>query len=602
MRMSQLFGKTLRQAPVEAEVESHKLLVRAGYIRQIGAGIYSYLPLGWRVIRKIEAILRDEMDGIGGQEVLMPLLNPGELWKESGRWYAIGPELVRFQDRGGRDFALAMTHEEVVTDLARREIRSYRQLPVMLYQIQTKVRDEARPRGGLIRVREFLMKDGYSFHTDAEDLDAYYPRVYDAYVRIFRRCGVEAVPVEADTGLIGGTGSHEFIQVTPVGEDTIIRCPGCGYAANAEKAVARKPRAEDTSDHGTDETKIAAKDVPSSELVHTPGAKTIEALTAFFDLPHAAFLKSVFYYSAGPAVAEDAPRQPELIIAALQGDLDVNEAKLARAVGRGDLRLANDEELRAAGIVAGFASPACVEHGAIVGGLRIRIVVDDNVPGQAFVAGGNRVDYHARNVVFGRDFAGEVVADIALAAPGHRCANCGAELQADRGIELGHTFKLGTKYSVAMQANYLDAGGQQNAIVMGCYGIGLGRLLAAVVEQHHDDHGIVWPAVIAPYQVYLCGIGLDSPEVLAAATKLEQELRAAGLEVLFDDRAEAPGVKFNDADLIGLPVRVVVSPRTLKAAAAEVRARGWKQAENVPSEQVVARVKAMLAESAAALA
>ena len=565
MRMSKLFGRTLREAPADAEIESHKLLVRAGCVRQVGAGLYSYLPLGWRVLQKVAAIVREEMDRVGGQEVLLPVLNPADLWRESGRWSTIGPELVRFADRAGRDFVLAMTAEEVVADLARREIRSFRQLPVTIYQIQTKVRDEARPRGGLIRTREFLMKDAYSLHADDADLDACYPEFYHAYERIFRRCGVDALPVEADTGAMGGSGSHEFVALTPIGEDTIIRCSGCDYAANVERAVARK-----------DSDLTLLPPFPAGEggyeAVHTPGARTIADLMAFFGLPASAFLKSVFYFAPDDAGGR-------VVVAAIRGDLDVNEAKLRAALGVSELRLATEAEVRAVGIVPGFGSPVGLKMGAV------RVVVDDSVPGRDFVAGANRESYHLRGVRLGRDFAG-TVADIAVAGAGGRCVRCGAELRAERGIELGHTFKLGTRYSAAMGATYLDASGQHRPLVMGCYGIGLGRLLAAVVERHHDEHGIAWPESLAPYRVYLCPIGLDKPGVRDAAEALYADLLAAGVEVLYDDRDEAPGVKFADADLIGVPLRAIVSARSLGSASAEVKRRGERQGTLVPLGEV----------------
>lgn len=551
--MSRLFGKTLRQAPAEAESESYRLILRAGLARQVAAGLFSYLPLGWRIIQKIATIVREEMNRIDGQEILMPVIVPAELWKESGRWFAIDETLWRIHDRTDREYVLAMTHEEVVTDLARREVRSYRQLPYMLYQIQTKVRDEPRPRGGLVRMREFTMKDAYSFHVDAADLDAFYPRVYQAYVEIYRRVGVPAVPVLADPGMIGGTGSHEFILPSDVGEAVVIRCTNCAYAANQEVAVARRP---------TFYSDVAAA-APPVEIVHTPDVKTIEDLERFFQLPPDAFLKTVVYRA-----------ERRLIAAVVVGDDEVNEIKLARAAQADGLRLANDAELDAAGIRAGFVSP--------VGLSGVEVIVDEGVTPRAYIAGANRPDFHLRNVLPGRDFPRDTIADVALVRAGQACVLCGGSLVEERGLELGHTFKLGVKYSEAMGARYLGADGRESTIVMGCFGIGLDRLLAAVVEANHDDRGLVWPASVAPYQVYLVGLNLNSSAVAEAAERLDLELLAAGVEVLYDDRDETPGVKFADADLIGLPLRVTVSARTIKQAAAELTPRRTGQSTLVP--------------------
>lgn len=553
MRFSHLFGRTLRQAPAEAETDSYKLVLRAALVRQVAAGLYSYLPLGWRVLRKIEAIIREEMDRVDGQEILMPVVNPADLWKESGRWYAIGADLVRFTDRADRDFVLAMTHEEVVTDLTRHEVNSYRQLPYMLYQIQTKVRDEPRPRGGLMRMREFVMKDAYSFHADAADLDEYYPRIYQSYLNVFRRCGLDPLPVEADPGLIGGTGSHEFILPTGTGEDTVIRCTACGYAANVDKAISVKTL--------PDEPSLAAVEPP--ELVYTPGIQTIEQLARFLNLPSTAMLKSVFYVVDGQVVA-----------VVIRGDLEVNEAKLARVLQTIHFRFATDDELRAAGVPAGYASP--------VGRQNLRVIADDSVPGRVFVAGANQPDYHLRNVLPGRDFVPEVVSDLARAEHGQACAQCGGELAAVRGIELGHTFKLGTKYSEPMGATYLAADGKEHTIVMGCYGIGVDRLLGAIVEVCHDDAGIIWPRSIAPFQVHLVALNLDNAEVARRADHLYRQLTDRGFEVLFDDRSESPGVKFADADLIGIPLRLTMSQRTLKSESVELKRRTEREFRLVP--------------------
>lgn len=568
MRISHLFGTTLRQPPSEAEMISHQLLVRAGFVRQLAAGIYSHMPLGWRVIRKIEDIIRDEMNKIGGQEMHMPSLNPAELWKETKRWYEIGPELVRFQDRMGRDMVLAMTHEEVVTDLARREIRSYRQLPIMAYHISNKVRDEPRPRAGLIRLREFLMKDAYSFHADSASLDEYYPYMYQAYLNVFKRSGVKVEPIEADPGMMGGTGSHEFMMLASAGEDSLIKCQTCGYAANVEAAATRKCVPEEE----------APQPVPPPTEVATPNVKTIDDLVKFFKLPSHCFLKMVMYNANGQPVA-----------AVIRGDLEINEAKLARILRTSDITLAGDEMLAAAGIPAGFMSP--------VGLTGVKIVVDDSVlEGRSYIAGSNQPDKHLANVVFPRDFKADVVADIALAETGHYCVQCGGLLETARGIELGHTFKLGTKYSSALGATYLDATGRERLLVMGCYGIGLDRLMAAVVEQNHDEAGIIWPVSIAPFQVHIVPLGMDDETVARTAERLYKELQSAGYEVLFDDRMESPGVKFNDADLIGVPTRITISARTLRANSVELKPRRAKDFELVPLDAVDRRLSEMLAE------
>lgn len=536
---------------------SHRLLVRGGFVRQIAAGVYTFMPLGWRVIRRIESIMREEMDRIGGQEMYMPVLAPAELWQETGRWYEIGPELVRFKDRTERDFVLAMTHEETITAIARNEIRSYRQLPFMSYHIQTKVRDEARPRGGLVRLREFIMKDAYSFHPDASDLDAFYPEIYQAYHNIFRRCGLEVIAVEADPGMMGGTGSHEFMVVSEAGEDALVTCGKCGYAANIEKAQAAKRPA----------MVLAEEDQRPIEEVSTPGIKTIDSLVEFFNLPPERFLKTVVYTMEG-----------SLILVVIRGDLDINEAKLARVLRSADLRLADEENLRAAGIVAGFVSPVGLDG--------VRVVLDDSVSRNNFIAGANKPDTHLRNVRFPRDFRAELVADIAMARAGDPCLHCGSPLQVGRGIEVGHTFKLGTKYSAAMKATYLRSNGQEATIVMGSYGIGLDRLLAAIVEQNHDEFGIIWPPSVAPYGIYLCALGMDNPQVAAEAERVYTQLMSAGYKVLFDDRLESPGVKFNDADLIGIPLRLTVSQRTLKRSSVEVRWRRTRQEKSINLENL----------------
>jgi prolyl-tRNA synthetase len=560
--MTRLFGRTLRDAPSEAESESYRLILRAGLVRQTAAGIYSYLPLGWRVVEKIATILRDEMNRVDGQEVHLPVVVPAELWKESGRWQQVDETLWRTQDRNGRDFVLAMTHEEVVTDLSRRDVRSYRQLPYVLYQIQTKVRDEPRPRGGLVRMREFLMKDAYSFHCDGADLDAYYPRIYQAYVNIYRRVEVPVVPVEADPGMIGGSGSHEFVYPSDLGEAVILRCPSCGYAANQEIARART----------ADQLEPFPGAVPPPEPVHTPNVATIAELQAFLGLPADALLKTLIYHTGR-----------ELAAAVIHGNRDVNEVKLANALGVPAVRLATDEELRLAGINRGFISPIGLSVG--------QLVVDAGVSERPYVAGANRPDYHLRNVVPGRDFALDRVADLTLVAAGASCPHCGKPLVEEQALEVGHTFKLGTKYSAAMGATFLGPDGHDAPIVMGCYGIGLDRLLAAIVQANHDERGIIWPAAVAPYPVHLVGLNLDFPEVAEAAESVYTTLGAAGVEPLFDDRPDSPGVKFADADLIGVPLRLTVSRRSLRQSSVELTVRATNQSSLVPLAEVAAAVR-----------
>ena len=555
MRMSRLFGKTLRQAPAEAESDNHKLMLRARLVEQLAAGIYSYMPLGWQVARKIEDIIRDEMDAAGSQEVHMPAIQPSELWEESGRLTTFSGLYV-LQDRRERWMVLGPTHEEVITDLARRNIQSYRDLPQMLYQIQTKFRDESRPRGGLLRVREFTMKDLYSFDADWEGLDRSYDAMVQAYLNIFRRCGVPVVPVDADSGAIGGKDSQEFLFLADIGEDTALLCESCGYAANAEKAAFRKPQA------------TAEAALPMEEFA-TPGQKTIEDLARFTGQPRARTLKAVFYM---------ADKQP--VFVAIRGDLDVNEIKLKNLLKAVELEMMDDREVHARGLVVGSASP--------VGLQGVKIIADDSaVDSPNLIAGANRPDFHLRNVNHGRDWQADTVTDIALAREGSACPRCGSPFVERRGIEMGHVFKLGTVYSERMNATYLDAEGQTKPLVMGCYGIGVGRILAACIESNHDDRGILWPAELAPYQVHLVALNMDKPGVTEQADELYRGLQGAGVRVLFDDRGESAGVKFNDADLLGMPVRVTVSPRSLERGGVEVKRRTEKDASQVTSSEAL---------------
>ncbi len=570
MRYSRSFIHTQYEVPKEAETPSHILLLRGSYIYPAAAGIYSLLPLGHRVAEKVKKIIREEMDGIDGLEVTMPVLNPAELWKATKRYFDIGQELFRIRDRRQREFVLAMTHEEIITDIAKKFLRSYRDLPVMLYQIQTKIRDEARPRAGLLRVREFQMKDAYSFHPDFDDLDRYYPRIYNAYLRVFARCGLQAVPIEADTGIMGGTGSHEFMLESVYGEDQFVVCTGCDYRANTEKAVGLKPAVDDLP-----------ADPPPMESVPTPGVKTIAQLMDFFQTTEDRFLKTVAYEADG-----------RLVLGVVRGDFNLSVTKLTNHLKAVRVELASEELLERHGLYGGFLSPV---------GLRdktVRVVVDTSVGDRTlYVAGGNAVDVHVKNVLPGRDFQVLDRADIAEVRPGDVCAQCGAgRLEIRRGIELGHTFKLGTKYTApdTMDVTYLGADGDNHRVVMGCYGIGVERLMASAVEQWHDEAGIIWPVSIAPFQVILTTLG-KSPEIDAAADSLYEEFKGRW-DVLYDDRDESPGVKLKDADLLGIPVRVVVSQRGLKQGTYEVKVRKTGEVSFYSREAVAEAVGRLLAD------
>ena len=569
MRMSRMFGPTLREAPTEADTPSHALLLRGGYIDQLMAGVYSFLPLGNRARLKIEQVIREEMDRAGGQEVRLPALQPIELWEESGRKRAMGDVLFQLRDRKDRGLALGPTHEEVITRLFKDHAQSYRDLPATLYQIQTKFRDEARPRGGLVRVREFTMKDAYSFDADDAGLDESYRAMFGAYRRIFARCGVPTIPVEADSGAIGGKGSQEFIFLTEHGEDTIVFCGSCSYAANTEKAEFIRPE--------------AVSGVPApTEVVDTPGAKTIEQLATFLGIEERQTAKAVFFM-AKPKTGDPFP-----VFAVVRGDLEVNEVKLANALGGAELRPMLDSEVEEHGIVAGYASPVGLPAG-------MRVVADVSVPDSPnLVAGANQLDRHLLNVNYARDWQAEVVADIASAQAGFGCARCGGTLGTGRGIEMGHVFRLQQVYTKSMDVTVQGADGEALRPTMGCYGIGVERILSAAVEAHHDEAGIRWPASIAPYDVLMVGIGLDRDEAVREdADRLYEELQAAGLEVLFDDRDERPGVKFNDADLIGIPIRLTVSSRNHGAGIVELKRRDAGEAESAPRAEVVARVQAI---------
>lgn len=563
MRMSSLFGKTLRQAPAEAETPSHRLLMRAGMVQQIAAGVYAYLPLALRVLQKIEAIIRQEMDREGGQEMLMPSILPIEVYQQSGRDVTMKDILFRLRDHRDREFVLGPTHEEFFVEVFKRNVRSYRDLPLLVYQIAAKFRDEPRPRGGLIRLRQFTMKDLYSFDADFAGLDASYQKMFDAYRRIFDRCGVPTVPVLADSGAMGGRDTHEFLYLTEYGEDTCLLCPNCGYAANAEVAAFIKEPA-----HCHEEPK------PLQEIP-TPGLYTIRDLAAHLRIPESKTCKAVFY------TAEYHDRT-EPVFVAIRGDMDVNEAKLRRVLEAVDVTYMSEDEAKAHGFVAGFASAV---------GLRgIKIVADDLVPQERnLVAGANKPDAHLLNVNYGRDWQADVVADVALAKEGSLCAAahgaqtlCRTPMVQRRGIEMGQVFKLGTFYSEKLGATFQDAEGRQRPAVMGSYGIGTERLLAAVIEANHDDKGIVWPRELAPCDVHIVALQMERPEVRRVAEELYAALQAEGVAVLYDDREETAGVKFNDADLLGMPLRVTASPRNLEKGSLEIKPRAAAESELIP--------------------
>jgi prolyl-tRNA synthetase len=559
MRMSTMFGRTLREAPSDVEVASHGLLLRAGFIRQLAAGIFSYLPLARRSIGKIEKILREEMDAVGGQEVSMPVVQPADVWERSGRYTATGQELVRLGDRRNREMVLAMTHEEIVAGLAASEVDSYQRLPRLVYQIQTKFRDDARPRAGLIRAREFTMKDAYSLDKDERGLDEQYRTLYKTYFRIFARCGLPAKAVGADVGIMGGTMAHEFMYLTPIGEDTILICEHCGYTANRQVAKFRKPIPE-------------AEEQRPIEKISTPGTSTIETLANSLEIPKSSTAKAVFLV----ATVEGSER---FVFAVVRGDMELNETKLANAVGASGLRPALSEEVRAVGAEPGYGSPLGVE-GAIV-------VVDDAIPASPnLVAGANEEGFHFLNVNYGRDFGADTVADIASAGDGSLCPECGAAMRAVRGVEVGNIFKLGTRYSEAFGASFLDKVGRRKPVVMGCYGIGLGRLLACIAEEHYDENGLLWPVSVAPYHVHIVAAGADE-----MAEGLYGRLVSAGVEVLYDDRNESLGAKFKDADLIGAPIRLTLTPRSLQRGGVEIKARHCSEGYVVPIQEAAAAVR-----------
>ena len=567
MRATNLYAPTLRNTPAEAEIASHQLMYRAGLIRKSAGGMYTYLPLAWRTIRKIEQIIREEMDTAGGQEIMMPILQPSELWEESGRWGAYGAEMIRVKDRHGREFCMGPTHEEMITALVRDEVRSYKQLPLMLYQIQDKFRDERRPRFGVMRSREFIMKDLYSFDKDIAGMNESYRKMSVAYTNIFTRCGLNFRAVEADSGAIGGGHSEEFTVLAPEGESRIACCDACSYAASDEKAALRP-------------IDTAAEEALPLEKVATPDAHTIAMLAEYLRIPVEKTIKAVAYQT----------EEDVLVLAFLRGDHEVNEVKLANAVGAQELRMADDAAIRAAGGCPGFMSPIGIKEGTC-------IVVDETAMRMHnAVSGANEQDFHYINVNPQRDFGSVTVTDIRLVAEGDLCPACGAgHLHIGRGIEAGQIFALGTKYSEAMGATFLDEAGKTQPLQMGCYGIGVGRTMAAAIEQNHDAHGIIWPRAIAPYEVVVVAVNAKAEEQLVYAEEIYEELRAAGVDVLLDDRRERAGVKFNDCDLIGYPVRIAIGPKTIENGTIEVKIRKSGELVNFARDTYLKGVKDMLA-------
>ncbi len=566
MRLSKMHLKTLREVPAEAEIASHVLLLRTGMIRKLVSGVYGFMPMGYRALRKIEEIIRQEMDARGAQEIHMSAVQPAELWIESGRWSAYGPELWRIKDRSGRDFCLGPTHEEIFTDVVRSDVSSYRQLPLNLYQIQTKYRDEARPRFGLMRSREFIMKDAYSFDRDYQGLDRSYENMYRAYEEIFTRCGLTFRAVEADTGAIGGSNSHEFTALSEVGESEIVYCEACDMAATIERAGFRDAPAEEEA-------------LLPLETVETPGTKTIEAVASYLGLPKEKTIKALLFVTYDPE-----GRETGYVAAFIRGDRELNKIKLVNALGipEHSLAFADEEQMgRVTGSVGGFTGP--------VGLHDCTVVVDSELQGMRnLCAGANRADHHQINVNYGRDYRGDLVTDLKLLRPQDPCPVCGAPVKQARGIEVGQVFKLGTKYSEAMGAAYKGENMADHPIVMGCYGIGVTRTLAAVVEQHHDENGIIWPMSVAPYHVIITLVSPEDPAQAALAEELYEKLIQGGGEVLLDDRKERPGVKFKDADLLGIPLRITVG-KLAKDGLVEYKLRRNAEREEMPAVDAVAR-------------
>ena len=585
MYLSRLFSQTLRESPVEAEVASHRLLLRAGYIRALASGIFTYMPLAQRAITRLEAMMREEINAIGGQEICMPVVQPADLWKETGRWYQIGSEMGRFKDKTGHDMVLAMTHEEVVADLVRNEVRSYRQLPALIYHIQNKWRDDPRPRAGLIRVREFTMLDSYSLDSSWEGLAEQYQAHYQAYLNLFSRCGLPVKAVKSDTGMMGGKLAHEFMYLTPIGEDTLLFCEHCDYSANRQ--VARFTRPVPPEEDNLPVQKVA-----------TPQVSTIDDLAAFLNIPASKTAKAVFLMATFSNGSETCER---FIFCVVRGDMEINEYKLSNALSGSEkgpvtgLRPATEEEIRATGAVPGYASPIHLQKSRAnaPGSL---VIVDELIPrSHNLVAGANEEGFHLLNTNYGRDYTADLSTDIASAGEGAACPECGHPMVSRRGVEVGNIFQLGTRYSQAMGCDFLDENGQTQPVIMGSYGIGVGRLLACIAEQHHDDQGLCWPASIAPYPVHIVNLPGKNPEVGQTTRQLDTDLIQVGLEPLLDDREDSAGVKFMDADLIGLPIRLTVSDRALKQGGVEMKLRTKPEKWIVPMNEVIDRVKAELA-------
>ena len=561
MRMSKMLMPTLKEIPSDAEITSHQLMLRAGMIRKMASGIYNQLPMGIRVFRKVEDIIREEMNAKGAQEISCALLVPAELWQESGRWDVMGPEMFRLKDRNGRDYCLGPTHEETFTHIVRNEITSYKQLPLNLYQIETKFRDERRPRFGVMRTRNFTMKDAYSFDADQEGLDKSYNDMFDAYTRIFARCELDNSPVQADSGAMGGSASAEFMVKSEVGEDEIVFCSGCDYAANIEKATSVNHEAS------TEEMKEMSE-------IETPNVHTIEELQEFFKMDAGQFAKTLIYYADGKTVA-----------VVVRGDRDVNETKVANAIGGAvEFELASEDTIKAVtGAEVGFAGPIGIKADYLF--------IDQEVVDQRnVIVGANKTGYHIQNANFGRDFEGQV-GDFRNVQEGDKCPKCGQPLEIMRGVEVGHIFKLGTKYSESMGATFLDQNGKSQPIIMGCYGIGVERTVAAVIEQHHDENGIIWPLALAPYHVVVVPVNVKKEEHLENAEKIYNELQAAGVEVLLDDRNERAGFKFKDSDLLGIPMRITVG-KDIVDGKVEFKLRKEADKEIISVDEVLDRVKA----------
>jgi len=577
MRMTKLFSKTLRQVPAEAEVDSHALLLRAGFIRQLAAGIFSYLPLARRSLRKIEDILREEMDKIGGQEVTMPIIHPATIWKQTGRWYQIGSEMGRFKDRNNRDMALPMTHEEVVATLTSKEIQSHRQLPMLIYHIQTKWRDEPRPRAGLIRTREFTMKDSYSLDKDWEGLDRQYQAHYDAYSHIFNRCSLPSIAVKSDTGIMGGNEAHEFMYLNNIGEDVLLICRACGYSANRQIARFEK-------------IPSPFEETMPIEKVTTPDCKTIEEVSAYLNVPESKTCKAVFLTAEFPDTDSE-QLSHKLVFVVIRGDMEVNETKLVNTIHARDVIPASEEDILATGAVPGYASP--------IGLKDVMIIADDSIiSSKNLVAGANEMGYHLKNMNYGRDFTVDIVADIAMAKAGDRCPECGIPMETVRGVEIGNIFKLGTFYSDAMGCRFLDTDGKEKPVVMGSYGIGVGRLLACIAEEHHDPDGLIWPVSVAPYHVHIVTLTEDDKnrDVIDTGEKIYQLLCDQNIEVLYDDRNEMPGVKFKDADLIGIPIRLTVSSRSIEKGGIEYKLRKEKNRVIIRQQDLYDKIQSDLSD------